>query len=73
MSIKSYESLSMLEISRIISSNRKDGICSLKEPDDTIDFYIDFLEKINPYDWGNDEYLMDLIDNVFTRKKLRNE
>ena len=62
----------MLEVCRIISSNRDDGYSSFIEPDDTIDLYIDFLDVIS-YDWINDQELLDLIDNVFTRKKLRNE
>ena len=61
-------SLIMLEVCRIISSNREDGISSFVEPDDSIDLYIDFLEQIS-YDWGNDDYLFELIDNVFHRKK----
>ena len=60
-------SLIMLEVCRIISMNRKDGISSFVEPDDTIDLYIDFLEKIS-FDWGNDEYLLELIDNIFNRR-----
>ena len=62
-------SLIMLEVCRIISMNRKDGISSIVEPDDTMDSYIDFLEEINSCDWINDEYLQELVDNVFTRKK----
>jgi len=65
-------SFCMLEVCRIISSNRDDGYSSFIEPDDTIDLYIDFLDVIS-YDWINDQELLDLIDNVFTRKKLRNE
>ena len=57
----------MLEVCRIISSNREDGYSSFIEPDDTIDLYIDFLEEIS-FDWGNDEYLLELIDNVFNRR-----
>jgi len=68
MSVKSYESLYNLEMSRIISKNRN-GVCSLIEPDDTIDLYIDFLEKINPYDWGNDHRLIELVESVFIRKE----
>ena len=63
-----HESLSSLEVCRLISKNRKDGICHFSEPDDSIDLYIDFLERIS-YDWGNDDYLFELIDNVFHRKK----
>ena len=59
--------LGMLEVCRIISSNTDDGISSFIEPDDTIDLYIDFLDMFP--DWINDEYLLELIDNVFTRKK----
>ena len=59
----------MLEVCRIISMNREDGISSFVEPDDTMDSYIDFLEEINSCDWINDEYLQELVDNVFTRKK----
>lgn len=61
--------LIMLAVCEIISSNREDGFSSFVEPDDSIDLYIDFLEQINPCDWGNEPYLMDLIDNVFNRKK----
>ena len=57
----------MLGVCRIISSNREDGYSSFIEPDDTIDLYIDFLEKIS-FDWGNDEYLLELIDNIFNRR-----
>ena len=68
MSVKSYESLCNLEMSRIISKTRN-GLCSLKEPDDFINLYIDFLEKINPYDWGNDYKLIELVESVFIRKR----
>ena len=57
----------MLEVCRIISSNREDGYSSFIEPDDTIDLYIDFLDEIS-CDWINDEYLLELIDNVFNRR-----
>ena len=58
----------MLSVCQIISKNSKDGVCTWIEPDDTLDAYIDFLEQIS-YDWGNDDYLFELIDNVFHRKK----
>ena len=61
-------SLIMLEVCRIISSNRADGYSSFIEPDDTLEMYIDFLEEINSCDWINDESLLDLIDKVFCRK-----
>ena len=61
-------SLIMLEVCRIISQNREDGISSFVEPDDMMDLYIDFLEEINPCDWINDEYLQELVDNVFLRR-----
>ena len=71
MSVKSYESLYNLEMSRIISKNQN-GLCSLSEPEDTIDLYIDFIEKINPYDWGNDYRLIELVESVFIRKEILN-
>jgi len=60
----------MLEVCRIRSKNREDGLSSFVEPDDTIDMYIDLLEEINSCDWINDEYLLELTYNVFHRKKL---
>ena len=69
MNEKIYRSLSVIDVCRIISKNRKDGICSMNEPDDRIDAYIDFLE-IFP-DWGNDDELLRLIDGLFSRKSKK--
>ncbi len=48
--------------------SKRNGISSWTEPDDILDNYIDFLEHLS-YDWGNDDYLLELIDNVFARNK----
>ena len=61
-------SLYMLAACIIWSNLRGDRIGSFIEPDDSLDLYIDFLNKLNPSDWGNDERLMKLIDNVFHRR-----
>lgn len=72
MNVSSTSSFSMLERCRIYSKNRMAEV-SLSEPDDQIEQYIDFLERLNPYDWGNDSYLFELIENVFYRKKEAEE
>lgn len=72
MSVSVVSSLIMLDRCRIYSEIRMTEV-SLSEPDDQVDQYIDFLEKINPHDWGNDFYLYELIENVFYRKKGREE
>ena len=68
MSVSKLESLIMLDRCRIYSEDRNKEV-SLSEPDDQVEQYIDFLEMLNPYDWGNDMYLFELIENVFYRKK----
>ena len=68
MSVSVISSLIMLDRCRIYSKNQ-DTEVSISEPDDQVELYIDFLEEINPYDWGNDMYLLDLIDDVFCRKR----
>lgn len=69
MSVSTVSALIMLDRCRIYSKNKNCEV-SLHEPDDQVDQYIDFLEKINPYDWGNDMYLFELIENLFYRKEL---
>lgn len=69
MSVSMRASLLMLERCRIYSKHKGTEV-SISEPDDQVDQYIDFLEKINPYDWGNDDYLFELIDNLFHRKRV---
>ncbi len=71
MTVSARESLAILSTCEIFS--RRNGICSQSEPDDSTDLYIDFLEKLNPYDWINDFYLLGLIDNLFHRKKKAEE
>lgn len=68
MSVSVVSSLIMLDRCRIYSKNKRKEV-SLSEPDDQVEQYIDFLERINPCDWGNDLYLFDLIENVFYRKR----
>jgi hypothetical protein len=60
--------LIMLRVCEIISSNREDGLSSFVEPDDSLGLYIDFLEKLNPYDWINDFKLIKLCENVFSKE-----
>lgn len=66
MTVSRVSSLSMLDRCRIYSKNRMAEV-SISEPDDDLNRYIDFFEKINPYDWGNDDYLLELVNNVFYR------
>ncbi len=61
-------SMIMLDRCRIFSESRNTEVY-LFEPDDRIELYIDFLEEINPHDWGNDMYLFDLVEAVFHRKQ----
>ena len=68
MSVSIVSSLIMLDRCRIYSKDRNTEV-SLHEPDNQVDEYIDFLEKINRADWGNDMYLFELIESVFYRKK----
>ena len=68
MSVSIVSSMIMLDRCRIYSKDRNTEV-SLHEPDNQVDEYIDFLEKINPSDWGNDMYLFELIENVFYRRK----
>jgi hypothetical protein len=68
MSVSMVSSMIMLDRCRIYSEDRNTEV-SLSEPDDQVEQYIDFLEEINPLDWGNDMYLFELIENVFYRKK----
>ena len=68
MSVSRVSSLIMLDRCRIYSEDRNKEV-SLSAPDDQVNQYIDFLEKINPYDWGNDMNLFELIEKVFYRKK----
>lgn len=68
MNVSLVSSMIMLDRCRLYSIHRK-GEVSLSEPDNQVDQYIDFLERINPYDWGNDFYLFELIEAVFNRKK----
>lgn len=68
MSVTMLSSLLMLDRCALYSKTRMTEV-SLHEPDDQVYQYIDFLERINPADWGNDFYLLELIDNVFCRKK----
>ena len=68
MSVSTLSSLIMLDRCRIYSKNRNEEV-SISEPDDSVDQYIDFVERINPADWGNDTYLFELIENVFDRKE----
>ena len=68
MNVSIVSSMIMLDRCRIYSESRNMEV-SLHEPDDQIDQYIDFLEKINPSDWGNDTYLFELIESVFYRRK----
>ena len=72
MSVSRVSSLIMLDRCRIYSEDRNKEV-SLSAPDDQVDQYIDFLERINPSDWGNDTYLFELIENVFYRKKEREQ
>ena len=69
MSVSRLSSLLMLDRCRIYSEDRNKEV-SLSEPNDQVERYIDFLEMLNPYDWGNDMYLFELIENVFYRKEL---
>jgi len=66
MSVSVRSSLIMLDRCRIYSKHRNEEV-SISEPDDPIT-YIDFLERINPFDWGNDTYLFELLEQVFHRK-----
>jgi hypothetical protein len=66
--MKAVESLFMLSRCRIRSTYHE-GAVSIYEPNDQISRYIDFLRRINPSDWGNDENLLDLIENIFYRKE----
>ena len=68
MSVSTVSSMIMLDRCRIYSKNRNEEV-SLSEPDDSVEQYIDFLERINPYDWGNDMCLFELIESVFLRKE----
>lgn len=68
MSVSLVSSMIMLDRCRIYSENKQTEVC-LSEPDDSVDQYIDFMEKINPSDWGNDFQLFELIENLFYRKK----
>jgi len=68
MSVRTVSSLIMLDRCRIYSKHRATEV-SLSEPDDQIDQYIDFLEWINPADWGNDTHLLELIESIFHRKE----
>lgn len=70
MSVSVTTSLIMLDRCRIYSESRNTEV-SLYEPNNQLDQYIDFLERINPYDWGNDGYLFQLIENVFCRKEAK--
>ena len=60
--------ISMLSTCLHFSKINRNGESSFSEPDDTLDAYIDFLDIIS-CDWINDDYLFELIDNVFHRKK----
>ena len=62
------QSLMALEIARMFSE-RNQNECAFIEPDDTLDLYFDFMEKINPYDYINDWRLDELLQKVFCRKK----
>ena len=66
MSVSVLSSLIMLDRCRIYSKDQ-DTEVSISEPDDQVDQYIDFLEEINPSDWGNDMDLFELIESVFYR------
>lgn len=66
-SVSLVSSMMMLDRCRLYSKYRNSEV-SLFEPDNQVEQYIDFLERINPSDWGNDEYLIELIDSVFKRK-----
>ena len=68
MSVSLVSSMIMLDRCRMYSKDRNSEV-SLSEPDDQVEQYIDFLERINPSDWGNDMYLFELIEGVFYRKK----
>ena len=59
------ESLSWIEVCRIISKNSPEEPCTFTEPDNRLDDYIDFLEAINSDDWINDENLHELCEAVF--------
>ena len=69
MSVSARESISMLAVCEIFSKRNKDEISRDTRPDDTLDMYFDFLEKLNPYDWINDTYLQELLEALFERKK----
>ena len=62
------DSLTMLRICEMISRNKNKTV-SLCEPDDTIDSYIDFLERFP--DWGNDTVLCKQVESIFIRKRRR--
>ena len=68
MNVSIVSSMIMLDRCRIYSESRNTEV-SLHEPDNQVNQYIDFLEKINPYDWGNDTCLFELIESVFYRRK----
>ena len=44
---------------------------SFTEPDDSLDLYFDFMERINRYDYVNDHYLDELLQRVFNRKNKK--
>ena len=63
------ESMMMLEVCRIISGNREDGISSFVEPNDDLETQASFLEHFP--DWGNDQELMELVEGIFKRRTKR--
>ena len=67
MSVNTRVSISMLDTCLHFSKINKNGISSFTEPNDTLDLYVDFLDRLS-YDWINDENLWQLCINVFERK-----
>ena len=67
MSVSVRDTLSMWGTCHYLANRDSSNstICVMSEPDDSLDLYIDFLEKLNPYDWINDFYLLELIYSLF--------
>jgi hypothetical protein len=67
MNVSISESINMIGTC-VYLSTRNNQDASMSEPDDSLELYLDFLEKINSADWINDFYLLELIDNLFQRR-----
>jgi len=63
--MKSTQIITSLAVAQHFS--KRNGESSFTEPDDTLDFYIDFMRELSD-DIINDIELQELCENVFERK-----